>query len=135
VIVYTSQVISAVAGERDPGAFVGHVGGDDFVVLCDPAVAEPICQGIIERFDAGVARLYDAVDAERGYVEVENRQKQMHRYSLLSISIGVAVARPNTIDDPRRLAEVASEMKSYAKSQDGSVYAIDRRNAERATSS
>jgi diguanylate cyclase (GGDEF)-like protein len=127
VIVFTAQTIGTVASEKDPEAFVGHVGGDDFVVITDPSKGEAICRGMIERFDAGVAAFYDPVDAERGWIEVENRQKVVVRFPLLSISIGVAVARPGSIDDPRRLAEVATEMKAYAKSQEGSVFAVDRR--------
>jgi len=129
VIVFTAQTVSAAA-ESDEEAFVGHVGGDDFVVITDPSGAEDLCRAIIERFDSGVASLYDPADVERGYIEVENRQKVLVRYPLLSISIGVAIARPGTLDDPRRLSEVATEMKAYAKRQDGSVFAVDRRNAE-----
>ncbi len=128
ILVFTANVVSQAATELDPDAFVGHIGGDDFLIITTPGAVEPLCQKIIERFDAGVPSFYDPEDASRGYIEVENRQKVLHRFPLLSISIGVAVADPQAgLDDHRRLAETATEMKAFAKTQEGSVYAIDRR--------
>jgi diguanylate cyclase (GGDEF)-like protein len=129
VIVFTADIISRVVADIGPNAFIGHVGGDDFILLTDPAQVEALCERIIQLFDAGVTSFYDRADAERGYIEVENRQKVLNRFPLLSISIGVALADPKAVDDHRRVAETATEMKSFAKTQEGSVYAIDRRRS------
>src|SRR5213593_1139713 len=58
-----TEVVHEAAGPR---GFVGHVGGDDFVVIVDPEVAEPAAQQVCRRFDALVPELYDRIDAERG---------------------------------------------------------------------
>ncbi|MCA1833303.1 MAG: response regulator [Actinomycetota bacterium] len=127
IIVFTADTIVRVASEVDENSFVGHIGGDDFLILTVASAVEKLCSKIIEQFDSGVASFYDTVDAERGYIEVENRQKVANRFAMLSISIGVAIANPATVDDHRRIAETATEMKTFAKTQEGSVYAIDRR--------
>ncbi len=129
VIVFTSDVVTKAAIEVDESAFIGHIGGDDFVIITTPGAAEEICRRIIERLDAGAPGFYETVDADRGYIEIENRVRVVERYPIFSISIGVGIAPNGSDEDPRRLAVVATEMKSYAKHQQGSSYAIDRRGA------
>jgi len=79
------QAIQAVAGilveaaNRHGGAanFVGHIGGDDFVILASPDDAEVLGEEVIQHFNQAVTELYDDGDRERGYVEVRNRLHQI----------------------------------------------------------
>ena len=111
----------------DGEAFVGHVGGDDFVVVCPPGAAEPISQAIVDRFDAESPELYDDEDRERGYVEVTNRRGEMQRFPLLSISIGIATTDLRSYAHYAEAVAVATEMKSFTKASAGSSWALDRR--------
>src|SRR5689334_12982484 len=79
------QHAAAEAGE--PPAFVGHVGGDDFVLVCTPEQAEPMCRRICESFDAAVPAAYDDVDRARGYLQVIDRRGDLRRHGLVSVSI------------------------------------------------
>jgi diguanylate cyclase (GGDEF)-like protein len=107
--------------------FVGHVGGDDFVVICPPGDAERICQTIIERFDQTVPGLYDAEDRDRGHIEIENRRKEIEKFPLMSISIGVATTDRRTFSHHGEAVAVAGELKEFTKRTKGSSYAVDRR--------
>ncbi|GBC86544.1 Transcriptional regulatory protein WalR [bacterium HR12] len=107
--------------------FVGHVGGDDFVAIVPPDVAEPIAKRIVERFDAQVHRFYDPEDVERGYVEVEDRKGVLQRLPLAAISVGIATTAVRTFAHYGEAVAVATEMKQFAKRQACSSYAIDRR--------
>jgi diguanylate cyclase (GGDEF)-like protein len=113
-----------VAGER---AFVGHLGGDDFVVICPPERAEELCRAILERCDRHVRELYDPQDAERGYIEVTNRRQEVQRFELLSLSLGVASTDRRAFSHPGEAVTVATEMKEVAKREPGSSYRVDRR--------
>jgi diguanylate cyclase (GGDEF)-like protein len=126
-IAYTAEVLREVA-ECVTGAFVGHVGGDDFVMVVPAERAEEACRRIIELFDRGSDGLYDPEDAARGYIEVEDRQRNAVRYPLLTISLGVGSSAEDGYGDYREIVDAATEMKSFAKSRDGSVYALDRRS-------
>src|SRR6056297_3091681 len=64
--------------------FLGHVGGDDFVVLCPPVVAEPLANDICARFDALAPALYDPADRAAGGIEVADRRGVPQRFGLLS---------------------------------------------------
>ena len=129
---YTSQVLLDALGEvPEEETFIGHVGGDDFVVIMSPAdYVEVFCRQVCERFDAGIRQYYDPEDASAGYIDVADRQQEVHRFPLLSISIGVAWNRLRKITSHFEAAAIAAEMKAYAKRIGGSSYAIDRRRGE-----
>ena len=107
--------------------FLGHIGGDDFVAIVDPEKAEPAADAIIECWDGEIPRLFDEADAGRGYIEVADRRKEMHRFPLTTVSVGIATNTNRPIRSHWEASEIATEMKTFAKSQGRSAYAIDRR--------
>jgi diguanylate cyclase (GGDEF)-like protein len=111
-----------------PGAFLGHIGGDDFVAVVDPDLAEKTAQAIIDRWDKEVKSLYDTSDTDRGYIEVEDRQGKQHRYELARVSIGIATNQSRTFLSHWEASEIASEMKQFAKRDPSSAFAVDRRH-------
>ncbi|MBI4259408.1 MAG: response regulator [Actinobacteria bacterium] len=110
--------------------FVGHVGGDDFVAVLPPEIAEEAAKAICERFDREIQGHYDRDDLERGYVEVEDRKQNLQRFPLVSISIGIATTATRRFSHPGEAVDIATEMKRFAKQQIGSSYAIDRRHVD-----
>ena len=122
------DVVSTHGGSDD--VFLGHVGGDDFIAIVHPDVAEKTAQAIIEAWDANAASLYDPEDVEAGFIEVADRRKTMHRYPLCTVSIGIASNQERPIDSHWAASEIASEMKSFAKSEARSRYAMDRRRKD-----
>jgi diguanylate cyclase (GGDEF)-like protein len=110
--------------------FVGHVGGDDFVAVVPPEVAEEVAERVVERFDAEIAEFYDPEDIERGYVEVEDRKGVMQRLPLVGISTGIATTNLRKFAHYGEAVAVATEMKQFAKREAGSSYAVDRRKFE-----
>jgi diguanylate cyclase (GGDEF)-like protein len=112
------------AGEPPP--FLGHIGGDDFVVACHPDQAEPLADSALEEFARLSPAHYDACDAERGYLETIDRRGELRRQPLVSVSVGVALHRGGA-GDHRRVLAIANEMKGVAKRQSGSFVAVDRR--------
>jgi len=121
-----TETVHEVSG---PTGFVGHVGGDDFVVLVDPEHADMLAQELCERFDEQCRALYDAEDAERGSIEVRDRQGNLKSFPLLSLSVGVATTDNRRFGHYGEAVAVATEMKQFAKSQAGSSFAVDRRAA------
>ncbi|MGH2578231.1 MAG: GGDEF domain-containing response regulator, partial [Actinomycetota bacterium] len=76
----TARIIQdAVAEFAGAEGFVGHVGGDDFVAITPPDVAEEAAKRIVERFDAQIHEFYGPEDLERGFVEVEDRKGVLQR--------------------------------------------------------
>jgi len=121
----------AVVAVGLPPAFLGHIGGDDFLVVCSPEQLKELTTKAILEFQAAADALYDPVDAERGYIEVVQRNGEVQRPYLVTLSIGVAVATPvgGQFTDPREVISIATEMKSVAKKHNGNYVAVDRRSA------
>ena len=124
----TAKLIGAVLARHpsDP-QFAGHIGGDDFIIITGPDVAEPLASDVVTSFDEMAPMLYDEVDRARGYVEVGDRQGALHRYPLMSISLGVATTARRRIASQFEASAIATEMKMLAKRAQGSAYEIDRR--------
>ncbi|HEY2949427.1 MAG TPA: response regulator [Micromonosporaceae bacterium] len=117
----------AVVAVGLPPAFLGHIGGDDFVVVCAPQQVRPLTKKAVGDFEANADELYDPTDAERGYLELTDRRGTVQRANLVTISIGVALSTARRFADPREVIAVAAEMKTVAKTQPGSYVAVDRR--------
>jgi GGDEF domain-containing protein len=107
--------------------FAGHVGGDDFVILTEPAMAEMIATEITKRFDEAIPALYDPVDRDRGWIESEERSGNMLRTPLVSVSIGIVIVEPGSYGSAAAVAARASEVKGVAKRMPGSKWVLDRR--------
>lgn len=111
----------------DPLTFVGHEGGDDFVVVCTFETWEPLCKGITTAFDSDIKQFYNESDAKQGFIESLDRQGRRMRFPLMSISLAVASNYYRPVDDHRMIVSIAAEMKKYVKKMEGSSYAIDKR--------
>lgn len=116
----------------DPDDFVGHIGGDDFVLVTSPDNVEAVCGAIIAAFDRVVPDCYDQDDRMRGYIEGTDRYGVTRRFPLMSISIAVVTDARRNFKSPLEIAQVATEIKEYVKSLPGSNYLIDRRTNQRA---
>ena len=110
--------------------FVGHVGGDDFIAVVPPEVAEDLAKQVVEAFDAQVHEFYESEEVERGYIQVEDRKGVLQRLPLAGISVGIATTQVRTFAHYGEAVSVATEMKQFAKRELGSSYAIDRRKID-----
>ncbi|MEE8407342.1 MAG: response regulator [Acidimicrobiia bacterium] len=124
-----SSFIDAAESLGMEGTFVGHIGGDDFVAIISPEMAEAFAKEVIERFDDGILDLYDTADALRGYIEVIDRRGERYAFPVVSLSLGVASTEVREIGTQWEASAIAVEMKEFAKKQQGSTYRIDRRTA------
>lgn len=132
IIEFTAETIVKVMHEYNhEGAFVGHIGGDDFVAIVSGADTESLCQTILARFDAEVNKFFTDDDIEKGYIEVANRKGIIEQFPLTSLSIGVVISEPGRFGNILEIGEVGAQIKHVAKSIIGSSYAIDRRKESR----
>ncbi len=113
------------------GDFVGHIGGDDFVLITSPALVDTVCKNIISEFDRVIPEYYDSEDREKGYIEGTDRYGVKRRFPLLTISIAVVSDAQRNIQSPTEIAQVAAEIKDFVKTLPGSNYLFDRRRNPR----
>lgn len=129
IIKYTANVLlDSVHKLVKNDHFVGHIGGDDFIVIVSQCEYEKLCQEIIARFDNNITKFFTKEDLERGYLEVANRRGVMEQFPITSISIGVVINKENKFKNILEIGEIGAQVKNYAKSIIGSSYLIDRRD-------
>jgi signal transduction histidine kinase/GGDEF domain-containing protein len=126
VILETGDLIRRVAREAGgETAFVGHVGGDDFVLVTDADRADETCRRVLADFDRLIPLHYDREDRERGHIEAEDRFGIRRRYPLMGLSLVAVWAPPGRFAVHGELARAAAELKKRAKAIPGSVYLRD----------
>lgn len=129
IIKFTARtILENVNNIANSNAFVGHIGGDDFVAILDENTNyEEICRNIIAQFDKGVKYFFTEEDYNRGYLKIQNRKGKMEHFFLTAISIGVVQVESDKYSNVLEIGEVGAQVKHIAKKYKGSCYAIDRR--------
>ena len=107
--------------------FVGHIGGDDFLYTVPLAAMQRVCDDVVQVFDELIACQYSEQDRRVGYFFGKDRRGQLHRVPLMTLSVGVVTNQRRHFTRGSEVSELATEMKSYAKTLPGSVWAVDRR--------
>ncbi|MEW6262115.1 MAG: bifunctional diguanylate cyclase/phosphodiesterase [Thermodesulfobacteriota bacterium] len=125
LLLLTRIIVWAVRRHEGREGFVGHVGGDDFVLMTSPERAERVCQAIVRCFGRCVPYLYDPGDRSRGCIEGKSRSGEPGRFPLTAVSLAIVDCFSKS--DLMQFAMRAAEMKKYAKSQPGNVWVRDRR--------
>lgn len=119
------DVVKGTCGEA---GFVGHIGGDDFLFVMPVDELQETCAEIIGTFDALVPFQYSEQDRRAGYYFGKDRRGQLHKVPLMTVSVGVVTNERRKFTHAAQVSELATEMKSYAKTLPGSVFTIDRRS-------
>ncbi len=117
----------AVARHGGPEGFVGHIGGDDFVVLTSPVCAEALGEEILDWFKSATQDLYDRADRDRGFVEVLSRRHVLERVPLMSLTIALVSTDRVPVTHLAELIDIAQELKAHGKGIPGSVLVGERR--------
>jgi diguanylate cyclase (GGDEF)-like protein len=128
LIKWMSEMLTAIKKEYGaPEDFLGHIGGDDFVVICSPDRIQKICTQIIEEFDKGIPAHYDPEDAKKGFIISIDRNDKPAMFGIMTVSLAVVNTDRTLVRDPMEISQKVAELKQYAKSFAKSIYIMDRR--------
>jgi diguanylate cyclase (GGDEF)-like protein len=130
VIKFTMRCILDSATFHDENSFVGHIGGDDFVVISTVSSCEDIAKNAIADFDDSIKDFYSTLDSDRGFILQEDRRGQEQRYEVVALSCGIASTKEKNYDTAWEIVDVATTMKRVAKNQETSSFAHDKRRGE-----
>ena len=128
VIRETARVlIEATQTVCGPEAFVGHIGGDDFLYVCDDNKADAVAKEIVEDFDKASPGFYSEEDRRAGFIMGKDRQGQTIKTGFVSVSIGIVSNVTQKITHVAQVGEIGAELKKFAKSVDKSTFVRDQR--------
>lgn len=133
VIKETALILEDVRREEGgEGDFIGHIGGDDFILIADPEGARKMCRQIVAQFEERIQAYYNEGDRARGFIRAKDRQGQMQTYPLITITVSIVTDDGTTYQNPLEMAKMAAEVKEFAKGIPGSNYVtkedIDTKN-------
>jgi len=128
VIRETGRILIKTVHEKgNPDDFIGHIGGDDFMVITTPEKIDDLCKQIIAEFQGKSLSFYNNEDREKGYIIAKSRKGRKENIPLLSISIAVVSNKTRKINHVAEIGEIGAELKKYAKSLKGSNYVSNKR--------
>lgn len=128
VIQLLGQLLNRITcPERD---FVGHIGGDDFIVLFQSADWQARCERVLDEFDEAIQTFFSAEHREAGGYCTENRRGDKEFHPLLSLSIGALKVEPERYPSHHEISAAAADAKKQAKKILGSALFIERRLPE-----
>jgi diguanylate cyclase (GGDEF)-like protein len=128
VIRETARILIRATKEcGNPDDFIGHIGGDDFVIVTTLPKADTLCQKIIDDFDKTAPFFYTEEAQHRGYIVAKDRQGKEQKVPLLSIAIGIVTNELRVIEHVAQIGEIGAELKCAAKSAEHSIFVKDKR--------
>ena len=107
--------------------FIGHIGGDDFIVITAFDKSEELAKRITSAFDEISPSFYSKADRERGCITSTDRQGNIKKFALLSISIGIVHNHTRPLHSFAQVSNIGTELKKVAKAANKSHYTVDRR--------
>ncbi|MCX5785814.1 MAG: response regulator [Elusimicrobia bacterium] len=129
VIKHISALLAAKARQYSPkNHFIGHIGGDDFVLILGAPEAERTAKAVAEEFDRTIPSFYTEADRKRGFIITSDRKNKTTNFQIMSLTVAVII--PKGIRHYGKIVQTAAELKHYAKTmpnRQGSVYIKDRR--------
>ena len=125
-----AQVLCQVVDDEvGSDGFVGHVGGDDFVVLCPSEVADATAAQVVSLFEEGVEVMHDPEDWRQGYLETRTRTGELVQAPLITLTIALIDDVSSRYSHPAAMSDALAELKRHGKQHLGSVVAKERRLA------
>jgi len=107
--------------------FIGHIGGDDFIIVTTPDKAVTICEQVIAEFDKKILSFYNDEDRNCGFITTKNRRGEIDTFPIMSISLAIVTNERRELNSTVEIGDIAAEVKKKLKTMTGSNYYIDRR--------
>jgi diguanylate cyclase (GGDEF)-like protein len=107
--------------------FIGHIGGDDFIIVTSYERAENLCKNITNSFDEISPSFYNEKDKAAKHIISTDRQGNIKEFPFVSISIGVIHSRLRQLISFAQISNIGTELKKKAKEKDASSYVFDQR--------
>ncbi|MCK4303872.1 MAG: response regulator [Candidatus Eisenbacteria sp.] len=124
-----SILVGSVTLEGSGGDFVGHVGGDDFVLIVDLEHAENVIQEVVQDFDRKIPKLYTPEDRAKGFIEAHDRKGNPVRFPIMTLTVAAVTNEHKELTHMGEISQIAAELKAFGKQESASVVVWERRAA------
>ena len=112
VLRFTSMLIGEVVDELGSTSdFIGHAGGDNFIIITKEEKAEAIKARLKERFDQEVQTHYNFMDRQQGFVQAPSADGTTVKVPFMTMSVGIVSPSAHSFADIREITELAAEAR------------------------
>jgi len=127
VIRLTGRIIKDIVFDLCREGFVGHIAGDDFIIVIPAYLVDQVCAMIIRTFDTLIPCWYEPEDRQRGYITTKSRSGKIKDFPILTISIAVIINTNRKFDHIGEMSKMLADLKTVTKQCEGSNYMVERR--------
>ncbi len=121
-------LVETVTKRGGAAGYVGHIGGDDFMFVCDVAPAKDVCDAVIAGFEERVVKHYNPEDVARGYiVTIDRLGQKRHQPTKIYMTLAAIPCEGGHYKSFVEIIDAATDLKKYGKTMEGSVAVFDRR--------
>ncbi|MDR1123259.1 MAG: response regulator [Elusimicrobiota bacterium] len=128
ILLKTAEIVINAARKFDKDAFIGNIGGDDFVAITKFEAAQNTAEEITKEIEKHAPQFYSEADKEKGSISAVSRKGDRQDFPLLSIAVSVVHNNLKPLTSYAQVSYIASELKHYAKTWGGNFIAFDRRS-------
>jgi len=112
VLRFTAMLVNEVVNQAGTlNDFIGHTGGDNFIVITTQEAAENIRQTLKKRFSEEVQTHYNFLDRQQGYITTTGGSGEQSRHPLMTLAVGVVTPAQYQFADIREITERATEAR------------------------
>jgi diguanylate cyclase (GGDEF)-like protein len=129
VLFFTSKLLKQSV-KSTPDSFIGHIGGDDFIILVPANLMKDVSKKVCQLFDEGIVEFYDEEDQSRGHILAKDRTGKNCTFPIISISMGIVNLSISDYETYLEVNDVCAEVKKAAKEIKGSSICFDKRNIQ-----
>ncbi len=127
---FTSLIIFDITRDYgNPSDVVGHLGGDNFVIVTTPDKYQLICSKMVSNFDQLIAQQYDKEDRDNGYIININRKGEVLKYPVMTLTAAVVTNERRNLAHYAQIDDIANELKQYAQRLKKSDFVVDKRSS------
>lgn len=128
VLLFTARILQDALDNNGRGDdFLGHIGGDDFVIVTPCSLSHQIAEEIINSFDKGILAFYNEEDAGEKCIKSTDRQGAPQTFPIMSISIAGVDLSHRRYSSYIEVNDICAEIKKRAKGEQGSCFYLDQR--------
>jgi len=128
IIEFTAKLLQNIIKKFGVNSdFVGHIGGDDFIVITENSDTVVFAENIISEFDEGIKKFYNEQDLKNGYIISTDRNDNIQKFPIMTISISIITTDVSNLLNFEEISKRAAELKKLAKKNSKSSYVFERR--------
>ncbi|MBN2393332.1 MAG: response regulator [Anaerolineae bacterium] len=118
VLRFTGMLLNDVIDEMGTADdFIGHIGGDNFIIITRKELVDPLRTEIAQRFSESVGTHYDFMTRTQGYLVIKNDDGKEEHVPLMTLQVGALTVEDGPFTDIREITEAAAEVRRQARNK------------------